>query len=142
MSNAKLKTHTKKRHIVTELFAVILSGFLYGIPFVFIVFNSLKTRKEAGLMRLSFPNPIQFNNYAEIFGYNDFIVMRSFFNSIFITALSIVLLTVVCSLAGFVLQRRKNKPTNIVNALFLAGLMLPPTILPTIWVMDFIGIYQ
>ncbi|HKL58542.1 MAG TPA: carbohydrate ABC transporter permease [Sphaerochaeta sp.] len=142
MSNAKLKTHTKKRHIVTELFAVILSGFLYGIPFVFIVFNSLKTRKEAGLMRLSFPNPIQFNNYAEIFGYNDFIVMRSFFNSIFITALSIVLLTVVCSLAGFVLQRRKNKPTNIVNALFLAGLMLPPTILPTIWVMDFIGIYR
>lgn len=122
--------------------SLVLAVVLYGIPFVFIIFNSLKTRRNAGLMRLSFPDPIQFKNYAEVFTQNDYIVVRSFYNSIVITALSILILTVVCSLAGFVLQRRKGKPTNVVNILFLAGLMLPPTILPTIWVMDFLGIYR
>ncbi|MBI9096033.1 MAG: carbohydrate ABC transporter permease [Sphaerochaeta sp.] len=134
--------HRKKRHIVTELVSLSLAVVLYGIPFIFILLNSLKTRREAGLMKLSLPSPIQFQNYAEVFTQNDYIVVRSFFNSIVITALSIVILIIVCSLAGFILQRRKNKPTNIVNALFLAGLMLPPTILPTIWVMDFIGVYR
>ncbi len=134
--------HKQKRHIVIELVAIVLSGLIYGIPFVFILLNSFKTRREAGLMKLSFPEPIQFKNYAEVLAQNDYIVVRSFYNSIVITALSILILTIVCSLAGYILQRRKGKPTSVVNFLFLAGLMLPPTILPTIWVMDFIGIYR
>ncbi len=142
MSTMKLKMHKQKRHIVTELMAITFSMILYGIPFVFIILNSFKTRREAGLMKLSLPDPFQFKNYSEVFAQNDYIVVRSFYNSIVITALSILILTIVCSLAGFILQRRKGKPTNIVNTLFLAGLMLPPTILPTIWVMDFIGVYR
>ncbi len=142
MSTIKLKKHTQQRHVAIELVTIVFSVVLYGIPFVFIILNSFKTRREAGLMKLSLPNPLQFKNYSEIFAFNDFIVAKSFYNSIVITALSILILTIVCSLAGFILQRRKGKPTNIVNTLFLAGLMLPPTILPTIWVMDFIGIYR
>lgn len=142
MRTANLAMHKQKRHIVIELVAIVLSGLIYGIPFVFILLNSFKTRREAGLMKLSFPEPIQFKNYAEVLAQNDYIVVRSFYNSIVITALSILILTIVCSLAGYILQRRKGKPTSVVNFLFLAGLMLPPTILPTIWVMDFIGIYR
>lgn len=142
MRTVNLAMHKQKRHIVIELVAIVLSGLIYGIPFVFILLNSFKTRREAGLMKLSFPEPIQFKNYAEVLAQNDYIVVRSFYNSIVITALSILILTIVCSLAGYILQRRKGKPTSVVNFLFLAGLMLPPTILPTIWVMDFIGIYR
>lgn len=142
MRTLKHTMQKRGRHFTIEVLALVASVILYGIPFIFIILNSLKTRREAGLMKLSLPDTFHFENYAEIFSYNDYIVVRSFFNSIFITAFSIVILTIVCSLAGFVLQRRKNRPTNIVNTLFLAGLMLPPTILPTIWVMDFLGIYR
>ena len=40
------------------------------------------------------------------------------------------------SMAGFVLQRRRDRVTKAANALVLSGLMIPPAILPTIWVMQ------
>ncbi len=132
----------KYRHPAVEILSIFLVLIVYGIPFLFIVFNSLKDRRAAGLMRLSPPSPAHFSNYIEVFKQNDYIVLRSFYNSIFITVFSIILLIIVSSLAGFVLQRRHERPTNVVNYLLLAGLMLPPTILPTIWVMDWLGIYR
>ncbi|MGH0054611.1 MAG: carbohydrate ABC transporter permease [Sphaerochaetaceae bacterium] len=132
----------KYRHPAVEVLSLILVLVLYGIPFLFIILNSLKDRRAAGLMRLSFPDPAMFSNYIEVFTQNDYIVVRSFYNSIFITTFSIILLIGACSLAGFVLQRRADKPSNVVNYLLLAGLMLPPTILPTIWVMEWVGIYR
>ena len=132
----------KQQPLVMELLSLFLVIIVYGIPFVFIVLNSFKDRRSAGLMQLSLPKPFEYKNYFEVFTQNDFIVIRSFYNSIVITALSILILMVVCSLAGYILQRRGDKPTTLVNFLFLTGLMLPPTILPTIWVMDFIGVYR
>ena len=132
----------KYRHPLVEAISILLVIAIYGIPFLFIIMNSLKDRRAAGLMRLSFPEVVQFSNYVEVFSQNDYIVLRSFYNSIFITTFSILLLIFSCSLAGFVLQRRNDRPSNMVNYLLLAGLMLPPTILPTIWVMDWIGIYR
>lgn len=127
---------------VVELLSLMLVMIIYGVPFIFIILNSLKDRRAAGLMRLSVPETFHFSNYKEVFTQNNYIVLRSFYNSIFITVCSIILLILCCSLAGFVLQRRADKPSNLVNYLLLAGLMLPPTILPTIWVMDWIGIYR
>ena len=45
-------------------------------------------------------------------------------------------------MAGYVIQRRKDRLSKIVNGCILTGLMIPPAILPTIWVMQGIGIYK
>jgi raffinose/stachyose/melibiose transport system permease protein len=45
-------------------------------------------------------------------------------------------------MAAYSIQRRGDKQTNFLTSLFMAGLMLPPAILPTIWVMQYLHIYK
>ncbi|WP_320128871.1 carbohydrate ABC transporter permease [uncultured Sphaerochaeta sp.] len=137
--------HVKNMHKISwtkEILSILAITFIFVFPFWFIIVNSLKSRRVAGLMNIKWPDAIQWSNYSEVFSQNDFIVVRSFVNSIIITFISIILLLGVCALAGFVLQRRSSKTSSFLNFLLLVGLMIPPTILPTIWVMDAIGIYR
>lgn len=52
------------------------------------------------------------------------------------------MLIIVGSMAGYVLQRRSDRPVKIVDTLVMTGLMIPPAILPTIWVMQGLHIYK
>ncbi len=45
-------------------------------------------------------------------------------------------------MAGYVLQRRSDKTMTVANALIMSGLMVPPAILPTIWVLQGMHIYK
>ena len=63
-------------------------------------------------------------------------------NSVLITFFSVLGLICICAMAGYVIQRRKDRLSKIVNGCILTGLMIPPAILPTIWVMQGIGIYK
>ena len=45
-------------------------------------------------------------------------------------------------MSGYVLQRRKDGLTKAVNVLIMTGLMIPPAILPTIWIMKGLLIYK
>lgn len=131
-----------QRSLKKDIVSIFIITFIFGSPFWLIIVNSLKSRRAAGLMDIKWPDTIQWSNYSKVFSQNNFIVVRSFANSIIITVFSIILLLGVCSLAGFFLQRRSDKSSRFINYLLLVGLMIPPTILPTIWVMDAIGIYR
>jgi len=45
-------------------------------------------------------------------------------------------------MAAFPLQRKKGKVSTVINVLALAGLMIPPAIVPTIWVLNGIGLFK
>lgn len=129
--------------IMAEIFAILLTVILFVIPFYFILINSFKNSKEASKMNLQWPNVFQIlENYREVIQAQDYMLVRAFFNSAFITVVSIVILVFVCAMAGFILQRRKSKPLTIVHFLFLAGLMIPPAVVPTIWVLNGIGMFK
>lgn len=126
-----------------ETFAVLVSLILFGIPFYFVIINSLKNSTEAAAMNLSWPSTFHFiENYKEVLTVNDGVVIRAFFNSALITVCSLVILILVCSMAAFVLQRRASKITEKANYLILMGLMIPPAIVPTIWVLQSIGLFK
>jgi raffinose/stachyose/melibiose transport system permease protein len=127
-----------------EIFAVILSIIIFGIPFYYVILNSFKNRTEAAEMNISWPTSFHiFENYKEVLTAMDGMAIRAFFNSTIITILSIAVLIIVCSMAGFVLQRRAaSKGLNVINFLILAGLMIPPSIVPTIWVLNKIGLFK
>ena len=124
---------------ITAMFFVLL---VFGIPFYFILINSLKNRREAGLMNLTLPETFQFGNYIQVIETNNYMLIRAFFNSVLITAGSILLLVIVCSMGGYILHRLGGKLMNGINFFLLTGLMLPPAILPTIWVMNILGVYR
>src|SRR5699024_6917723 len=46
------------------------------------------------------------------------------------------------SMASFILQRRKGKVSTFMGAIFLSGLMIPPAVVPTIWVLDQLHLFK
>jgi raffinose/stachyose/melibiose transport system permease protein len=135
----------KEKHLyqLLDVAAVIFSLIIFLVPFYFMLLQSLKTSREAGLLTLNWPSGgPHFENFVTVIKTQRYMIVRAFFNSVLITAGSILALIVICSLGGYVLQRVTSKFTMGLNFMILTGLMLPPAVLPTIWVMTAMGIYR
>jgi raffinose/stachyose/melibiose transport system permease protein len=131
------------RKFALEIFAVLMSIIIFGVPFYFIIINSFKTKEEAADMSMALPKVYQiFENYKAVLSTQNGMVIRAFFNSTIITVLSISALILVCSMSAFILHRRQSKTTSVINFLVLAGLMVPPSIVPTIWILTKIGLFK
>ncbi|MDR1705427.1 MAG: carbohydrate ABC transporter permease [Clostridiales bacterium] len=135
---------TKKPvRIAAEIASVLVVLIIFGIPFYYVLINSFKDRAGAAQMSLGFPEAYAaLENYRTSVETSNYMIIRGFGNSAVITASAIAILVVLCSMGGFVLQRRSGKLTTFANFLFLVGLMIPPAIVPTIWVLDWLGIYR
>jgi len=132
----------KKLFLLGDIAGIICASVIYVIPFIFMLVNSLKERREANLLNLSLPQVFHWENYAEVFSANNFQIFTAFKNSLLITAGSVILLVITGSMAGYVLQRRTDKVHRFINSLILTGLMVPAAILPTIWMMQNMHIYK
>jgi raffinose/stachyose/melibiose transport system permease protein len=131
------------RSFVIEIFAVLAAIVIFGIPFFYVFINSIKDKTESADLNIALPKTIHLiDNYREVLGTQNGIVIRAFFNSIIITVISIALLILACAMAGFVMQRRASKATPIIDFLVLAGLMIPPSVVPTIWILNKIGLFK
>lgn len=69
-------------------------------------------------------------------------LLRAYKNSFILAFFAIILLILFSSMAGYVLQRRSDRKMSVANALILAGLMVPPAIMPTIWVLQALKLYK
>lgn len=131
------------RKLLYELFGVLFTIVVFWIPFYFIIANAGKSVKEASLLNLKWPKVPQFwENMKVVFQARDYMLLRAFLNSSVLTVASIMLLIILCAMAGYVLQRRNDRLTPLFNFLILAGLIIPPAIVPTIWVMDGLGLFK
>ncbi|MBB6634608.1 carbohydrate ABC transporter permease [Cohnella thailandensis] len=107
------------------------------------IVNAGKDAKEASLLNLNWPTSPQFwDNIRTVAETRDYMLLRAFVNSTALTLFSIVVLILFCAMAGFVLQRRKGRASPVFEFLILSGLIIPPAIVPTIWVLDGIGLFK
>ncbi|HBY71943.1 MAG TPA: ABC transporter [Lachnospiraceae bacterium] len=127
---------------IVQVFSVFLSIVIFCVPFYFIIVNSLKNHAEAGLMSISAPDNLNLINYMEVIKAEDYAVLRGFRNSTVITLFSVCILAVVCSMLGYIMQRRNDKVTGALNFFVLTGLMIPPAIVPTIWIMQGVHVFK
>jgi raffinose/stachyose/melibiose transport system permease protein len=131
------------RKIFMEAFAVLLTVIVFGIPFYFVIINAVKNTQESSLLTMKWPSSFHLiENIKEVLAAQDGMVEHAFVNSILITGFSIVILIFVGSMAGYVLQRKVTKATPFFNFLILAGLIIPPAIVPTIWILNGIGMFK
>jgi len=137
-----MKMKNKKIYILGDVLGLFFAAVIFVIPFLFMLVNSLKERREANLLNLSLPEVFHWENYATVFSANNYQILTAFKNSILITGISVLLLVIVGSMAGYVLQRRTDKVHRFINSLILTGLMVPAAILPTIWMMQKMHIYK
>ncbi len=55
---------------------------------------------------------------------------------------SVSIMVVLGAMIAYVLQRRASRVNGLVHGLVLAGLIIPPAVVPTIWVMQALGIFK
>jgi raffinose/stachyose/melibiose transport system permease protein len=133
----------KRSLLLKELVGVMLASVIFGIPFYFVLNNASKNQLEASLMNLARPeNNHLLANITEVLAADKGIVVTAFKNSFLLTLFSVIVLVVFCSMAGFVSQRRTGRMAGFVNKMILTGLILPPAIVPTIWLLNTLGIYK
>ena len=135
----------KKRNLRTwigDIAGLLICFVVFVIPFLFMVINSLKERREANKLSLSLPTKFEWSNFVEVFQTNDYQILTAFKNSIILTVGAVVILVVLSAMAGYVIQRRKDRSVKIASTIIMTGLMIPAAILPTIWVMQTLHIYK
>jgi raffinose/stachyose/melibiose transport system permease protein len=130
--------------LVSGVVGIIVTFVLFVVPFIFIALTAVKSRAEAGLLEFSLPREGYFfmENLTEVIQARDFMLVRAFWNSTVLTVASVALMVVAGAMIAYVLQRRQSKWTGLINALVLAGLIIPPAVVPTIWVMQGLGLFK
>jgi raffinose/stachyose/melibiose transport system permease protein len=122
--------------------AILVFGVVFVVPFAFIVLTAVKSGSEAALLEFSWPSDFQlFENIAAVLRARDYMLVVAFINSTILTVSSVSIIVILSTMVAFVLQRRRNKMTAFVNALVLCGLIIPPAVVPTIWVLEGLGLF-
>jgi raffinose/stachyose/melibiose transport system permease protein len=129
--------------IIAGIGAIVASVVVFLIPFAFIVVTAGKSVEESSSLDFTFPTEWQFfENVVEVVQARDFMLVVAFVNSTVLTVASVTLMVVLAAMVGYVLERRPGRWTPLANTLVLAGLIIPPAVVPTIWVMQALGIYK
>jgi raffinose/stachyose/melibiose transport system permease protein len=130
------------RWIVGSL-AIVLSAVVFLVPFAFVILQAVKTPAEASQLNFGWPkNLVIWQNLKTVLTTNDSMIVRAFVNSTILTVTSVTLMIVVAAMAGYVLQRRRSRLNPIVNFFVLAGLTVPPAVVPTIWLLQKISLFK
>lgn len=113
------------------------------VPFAFIFTMAAKGEAEASLLEFSWPTHFQlWANIVDVFQARDYILIIAFINSTILTVASVALMVVFGAMIAFVLDRRKSRLNPLINTMVFAGLIIPPAVVPTIWVMQTLGIFK
>ena len=92
-------------------------------PMVFIFINSFKTFSDVVMKPLALPKVWNFDNYREVIKKADY--LRVFGNTVFFALLSLVIVIVFGSMAGYKLSRMNNRFSKIFLLIFMLAMMLP-----------------
>lgn len=129
--------------VIVGVVAVLASVVVFLVPFAFILLTAAKTGPEAANFDFSLPTQWQlWQNIQEVLQVRQYVVLRAFINSTTLTVFSVGLMVVLSAMVGYVLQRRRSRWNPFVNAMVLAGLIVPPAIVPTIWVLQELGLFK
>jgi len=126
-----------------DVLAILIAALVFVVPFVFMLLTAGKGRTEASHLTFTLPTEwhLQENVQAVMASGSDLMV-TAFRNSIVLTIASVSLVVVLSAMVGYVLQRRRDRIGTAITAMLIAGLVLPPALVPTIFVLQKIGLYK
>ncbi|MCY1674984.1 carbohydrate ABC transporter permease [Pseudarthrobacter sp. SL88] len=123
--------------------AIAVTVVVFIIPLVFMALTAMKDRKEAAKLDFSWPTSFQFvDNFTQVLSARKFMLVTAFINSTILTVASVAILVVLAAMVAWVLQRRKSRWNGVANFLILSGLIIPPAIVPTVWVLQGLGLFK
>ena len=129
--------------IWVDVLALIVFAIVFVVPFIFIFLTAAKTRADAALFQFSWPSQFQLlDNLRQVLSFGDYRMFRALWNSTLLTVGSVTLIVLLSALVAFVLQRRQDRMASLVSSVMLAGLIIPPAVVPTIFLLQWLGIYK
>jgi raffinose/stachyose/melibiose transport system permease protein len=123
--------------------AIVLTAIFFLVPFAFILVIASKDKVESALLEFSWPeNFVLFQNIQEALAARDYLMVIAFINSVILTVASVAALVIFSAMVAYVWQRRASRLNGAIGMLVLAGLIVPPAIVPTIWVLQKVGLFK
>ena len=123
--------------------ALIVIGTVFLVPFTFIILTASKTGAEAALFEFSWPSKFQLiENIQEVLTFGNNRMFLAMWNSAILTVFSVILLVILSALVAYVMQRRQGRVASIASTVMLAGLIIPPAVVPTIFLLQWLNIYK
>lgn len=110
-----------KSFLLNLLVITLCVGYLF--PIYLVIVNSFKDRSELYENILALPSMIHFEYYLEAMSKMNFI--RSFFNSVIITAGSIFFIVVFASMSAWMLVRVNNRLSKALFNVYVATMLIP-----------------
>lgn len=118
MKNKKLNLAT----IIQYIFLIAMA-MMFIMPLLFTLVSSLKDNREIFGSPFALPETYRFENY--VVAWKEANMSKYFFNSIFISISTVVVLAIVSSMAAFIIARFNFKLNKIIFVFFLIGMMIP-----------------
>ena len=125
--NTKNKVGGTRRMVVdwSQAISMLVLFFVYMIPFVLIILNSFKYKRDIIKSPFSIvaEKGYTLDNYLVAFEKMNF--LRSFTNSLFVTGLSTLIVTVLASMTAYYFVRAKDKFSTVCFSLMAASMIIP-----------------
>lgn len=133
----------KNRKLILGLASLAAVTVVFIVPFIFIFLTAVKSRSEASRLDFSWPTEWHLiENLVSVVEARNYMLLLAYFNSTVITVGAVTLLVVFSAMVGYVLQRRPSDWNKVIYGFVLAGLMIPPAVVPTIWVLQSLGLFK
>jgi ABC-type sugar transport system, permease component len=114
--------YTKNTFYNQIIMTIIASVFL--VPIFVIINYSFKTKQELYMRSpLSLPNSLNFDNYIKAFNKLD--MVTTFSNTLLYTAVSVLILAVLCGTTAWAIARGKHKFFKFCYIYFIIGILIP-----------------
>jgi len=133
---------SRVRHVLSPLF-IVLFGVIFIVPFLFMLLTASKSQREANDLAFSLPTHWHLlENLGDAIKARNYMLLAAFINSTVITVVAVAIMVVVSAMVAYVLQRRPSRSNRFVDFLILCGLIIPPAVVPTIWVMQKLSLFK
>jgi raffinose/stachyose/melibiose transport system permease protein len=130
-------------NIWVDLASLLIIGILFLVPFAFILLTASKPGPEAALFEFSWPSQfLLVENIWEVLTFGDNRMLLALWNSTLLTVFSVLLVVLISALVAYVMQRRLDGMAAIASTVMLLGLIVPPAVVPTIFLLQWLGIYK
>ena len=115
----------KKVSLVLKMIVLLACFIIYMFPFVMVVINSFKTKRDIIKEPLALigTNGASVTNYLQAFTKMNF--PRTFMNSLCITGISVLLIIIVSSMCAYIFVRTDYKLNKIFFSLMIASMVIP-----------------
>lgn len=129
----------RARGWLAPLLLCLLAGVLVLLPAWVVMVTSFKSLAESKTLTISLPQEWQaIENYVTVIGRSDF--FRGLLNSLLVTVGSVSALLLLGSMASWVFARSASRVVRALYVTALAGILVPPAIVPAIAVLRAVGL--